>query len=901
MVLLFVTLIVLGSSSALAQTPFSSSITGTVRDTTSAVLPLATVTIAAPTLIGGAQTTTTDARGGYRFLRLPSGLYDIAVHAGAFSPVRRTAILVASGATMTIDFALAVAGLTTEVVITGSSPVVDVKSAGVPVRLDEDLIENLPTTRSIAALINLAPGIAADVAFGGSQRGNEILIDGVRMTDPLFQEPVLRANYNWVQEVNVVALGAPAEYGGFTGAAAYAMLRSGSNRYSGLGEVWLTDPAWLANNTRDLSATLQRQFVSRELLERRDAGAQVGGPIVRDRLWFFAGTQHARHNDRPAGFTGPGSRDERDLQMIARPTASISPTLRLDGFVGHGRRTVEGEYLGTAFPIETTNDTWNPQTTWNAHLTWTAGAATVVEARTGGYDLRSWEDPHPPATIDGPWPHYDYGSGVWSQNTNYYLRGDSAVQTTTASLVHHTDRLVGTRHEFKVGVEYEATSGRQEFRYPGGRNYYDYFGEPSELEVWGGISASASTDRFVVHLQDAWTLNSQLTLSPGVRFEWNRGSVPNQPNVFRTATVAPRIGLAWDLGQGHRTVARLHYGHYYDPIFSSRIMSEDTTDQQTSILYESVGPDQWVEINRFTPQDNFAIDPNLEHSHVKQLVLGLEHELVADVSVQAQYIRRRIDTFMGLIDTGSIYAPVQLRDPGPDGQLGTPDDGALLDVFNLTNPGNDFELYTNPEDAFNRYDAAQFVVRKRYARGWQMQSSYTWSKNRGTVGNRWHVNAARFDLGNPGRFVNPNTFINAFGRASFDPTHEVKVLGSYRLPWWGGTMVSGIYRYTTGQAWGRAAFVTGFAQGQQRIRIEPQGTRRAPAINRLDLRIEKTARLPRAGGTIGLFVDGFNLWNQGVPNSDVTQPIAENSGTRFGEPNAWVDPRLLRVGVRVSF
>ncbi len=78
-------------------------------------------------------------------------------------------------------------------------------------------------------------------------------------------------------------------------------------------------------------------------------------------------------------------------------------------------------------------------------------------------------------------------------------------------------------------------------------------------------------------------------------------------------------------------------------------------------------------------------------------------------------------------------------------------------------------------------------------------------------------------------------------------------------------------------------------------------TRRAPAINRLDLRVEKTARIPKAGSTIGLFFDVFNVWNQGVPNSEVTNAVIENSGARFGEPNFWVDPRMLRVGVRVSF
>ena len=149
--------------------------------------------------------------------------------------------------------------------------------------------------------------------------------------------------------------------------------------------------------------------------------------------------------------------------------------------------------------------------------------------------------------------------------------------------------------------------------------------------------------------------------------------------------------------------------------------------------------------------------------------------------------------------------------------------------------------------------------------------------------------------------ANPNLGINANGRATFDPTHEAKLLGSYRVPAWGGFMLSGVYRYMTGQAWGRTAQVTGFAQGSQRIRIEPQGTRRADAINRLDFRLEKTLPFRRYSATLGLFADVFNVWNQGVANSDVTEAIFSNSGPRFGEPAVWVDPRMLRVGIRASF
>jgi hypothetical protein len=894
-----VVLVLVGASPAVAQTPFSAALAGTVRDVTAGVLAGASVSISAPTLIGGAQTATTDDRGEYRFARLPPGLYDVAVSGAGFRPARRTGVRVVSGSTVIIDFALEVSRITAEVVIRGGSPVVDVKSAAVPIRLEETLLQNMPANRSIAEIINLAPGISSNVAFGGSQKGNEILLDGVRTTEPLFQDPVLRGNYNWVQEMNIVSLGAPAEYGGFTGAAGYAVLRSGANRLSGLGEFWTIQPSWLSSNTRELSQARQQQFAPRRIHDWYDTSAQIGGPILRDRLFFFAGVQRLRHNDTPAGYSGPGSTDERDLQTLVRPTASLTRDLRLDGFLQFGRHSTDAEYLSREYPLESTSDIANPQTTWNAHATWTLGDSTVLDARTGGYDARDHIDPHPPATIDGPPPHWDIGLQQMSQNADYYFRQDWMVSTTTASVTHVTDRLPGTRHEFKAGVEYEYTFGQQEFRYPADRTYYDLFGQPYELEVWGGQMGTADTSRWVVHAQDTWTVNDRITLSPGLRLEWNRGSVPEEPNVFRTTTVAPRIGVAWDLGARHRTVARVHYGHYFDPIFSSRIMQEDTTDAQPSVLY-GWQEGQWVELHRSVPQDDFAIDPDLEHSHVKQLVAGFEHELFPEVSLQAQYIRRRFDTFMGLIDTASVYVPTERRDPGPDGMLNTADDGAMLTVFNLTNPGNAFNLYANPEDAYNKYDAVQLVARKRYSRNWQLQGSYTWSKNRGTVGNRWHVNAARYDLGRPGRFVNPNTFINAHGHASFDPTHEAKVLGSHRLPWWGGTMVSGVYRYMTGQAWGRAAFITGLNQGGERIRVEPQGTRRAPAINRIDFRLEKTLHVAGTG-TLGFFFDLFNAFNQGVPDSDETDAVIDSSGAQFGQPRYWTDPRMLRVGVRIVF
>ena len=220
------------------------------------------------------------------------------------------------------------------------------------------------------------------------------------------------------------------------------------------------------------------------------------------------------------------------MQVIVKPSASLSPNVRLDGFIQHGRHRITGDAIDAFFPIESSNDLWNPQTNWNTHSTWVLGDRTVVEGRYGGYDARSWLDPHPPAGLDGPYPRFDTGTQTWSQNTNWYLRTETAIQTASASVMHQADHFLGGPHELKVGLEYETTRAWQQQRYPGGRNHYDSFGVPVEVHVWAGFAGRATTGRNVLHAQDSWPVTNRLTVSPGLRVEWNRGSVPARQNVY---------------------------------------------------------------------------------------------------------------------------------------------------------------------------------------------------------------------------------------------------------------------------------------------------------------------------------------------------------------------------------
>ena len=228
---LLLTLSVLVPSLLYAQAQTTSTLTGTVTDSTGAVVPGATVSITSPSLIGGVHTEVTDGQGVYRFPSLQPGVYTLTAELQGFRTVTRDNIRVQLGSTVTMDVDLPQVTATETVVVSGRPSMVDVKSSAANTQIDNELLQNLPTQRFQPDVINLAPGITNNVAYGGTADSNALLIDGVDVSDPDGGSAWSFFNYNWIQEVQVVGLGANAEYGEFTGAAANSIVRSGANRF----------------------------------------------------------------------------------------------------------------------------------------------------------------------------------------------------------------------------------------------------------------------------------------------------------------------------------------------------------------------------------------------------------------------------------------------------------------------------------------------------------------------------------------------------------------------------------------------------------------------------------------------------------------------------------------------
>src|SRR5262249_41778974 len=408
----------------LAQAVQTSALTGTVKDATGAVLPGVTVNVSSPQQVGGVQTSVTDSQGVYRFPALRPGVYEMETTLAGFKSVKRSDIVLALGTTTTIDVALSVASVSETVQVTGESPIVDVKSSASNTQLTDAMLQNLPTARFQPDIINLTPGVSGNVAFGGAQSSNALLMDGVDVSDPEGGTPWSFFNYNWVEQVQIVSLGANAEYGEFTGVAANSIVRSGSNKFSGLGEYLFERKNWLADNTSSLSPDLQKSFTPREIKSYWDTKAQIGGPLMKDKLFFFSGFQYLNKQSSPAVYTVDFT-SEKDPRVMNKLTLAASPNVRAEGFVEWDKFDITGRGAGVTKPTtEVTVIEPSPEVNWNANVTWTINAKTMLNVRNGGYWGYYPLEPTPPNTRSGPFPHFDAVTGIYTVNTPYYFRAD---------------------------------------------------------------------------------------------------------------------------------------------------------------------------------------------------------------------------------------------------------------------------------------------------------------------------------------------------------------------------------------------------------------------------------------------------------------------------------------------
>jgi hypothetical protein len=721
-------------------------------------------------------------------------------------------------------------------------------------------------------------------------------------------------NYNIIEDFQVQGLGAPAEYGSFRGAIVNYVSKSGGNDFSALFDVQYTTGGLSSENIEPDVAEQNPSLTESEKTTRLlDLTAQLSGPLVKDKLFFFLSAQRYNLETDP---TGPRTRLEQttprlNAKLTWEPGPNDSLTASFQGEDYNYDNISNSWFAGAALTTDAIARTEDgPDQLWSLQWRHLFGSNTFLEAKYHGYNAKDYYDPKQPGSL-----HYDYATGEYNGGAGYVQYADRKQHTLHAALSHHAEAF--GQHDFKFGVEIERSRTRDRLGYVGGFYYYDnysyeYYGYtygPYSYAYSYGYDLTGDNHRESIYAQDSWKVTDRLTVNAGLRLDLMRGVHPDLGDpVYETNNLAPRLGIAYDLTGDHRTVLRAFYGQYYEALLQYQYyrLLPGVEDQVRYFINDGV----FEEIDRDPRSSSvYRMDPDIKHPRVDEFNVSFERALGNDLRFSATGVLRDNKNFIGSVIPGARWNPIQV-----DNEL----TGQPLTVYEWANEEeseNDL-LITNPDgfvfrdpdgnvlgttEASARYRALILSLDKRLSNRWQAKVSYVLSKSEGTVEPTYAENT-----GYGRQFETPTlALVNVEGPFIYHRPHELKVLATYQIPtidlnvnayyrW-----ISG-YTYTPYQRFG-AGTINFVAVGREPW-LEPRGSRKLDAENLLDLRVEKTFRVP--GGRLGLYADIYNVFNSSwVDSVQIRYPSISISSNdvAFEAPDSVVSPRQVTFGARWSF
>ncbi|WP_291981457.1 TonB-dependent receptor [Luteitalea sp.] len=632
---------VLCAAPAMAQET-TGRVAGTVIDTSNAAIPGASVKIE-----GGAvnQMTVTDGEGKFSFAALSPGTYRLTTTLQGFKTSVVDDLQVAIGKTSSVNVSLSVGGLAEQVTVEASSVRLDTAQTTIQTNVTAATIENLPKGTNMTSLLKLAPAARQEPLSGGFQidgasgSENSFMIDGLETGN--FRTGVLNVNNNlpfeFIQEMSIKTSGFNAEFGGATGGVINVVTKSGTNQFRGLGGIEFEsdglngDPRGRLNRFRSGTGANFVQ-VNEYLNDKTDKYTNyypvlgVGGPILRDKAWFFASyspqifdetrtTEYFSSDPRTRTKTGEQTytRNRKSEYFQGRVDAQPSNTVRLTGTYTYNPYIEEGIFphsqisLGNAPPSVnfggSTGILTGPDLTtkqggkqdggnFSVGATWTPGSKLVLSSRVSrGYLNELLNSKMIPQETrfrcinNAPPAGAGCGLGFDSFPTNSQRFEDSSERwTVDSSAAFLVDGFAG-RHEFKVGHQYSRVANDVNTGYvPYGIVSLSYGFTINDLtgrndpvtpgaigagviQRFGTVGAAANTANSI-YFQDRWQPTNRLTINAGVRMEKEdlpsfNGFAP-PINFGFGDKVVPRLGVAYDLTGDGRTKIFASFNKFQD-------------------------------------------------------------------------------------------------------------------------------------------------------------------------------------------------------------------------------------------------------------------------------------------------------------------------------------------------
>jgi hypothetical protein len=836
--------------------PTTGVISGRVVDQQDLPLPGATVTVASPAL-QGERTVVTDEIGAYIIRGLPPGNYTVRFQFTGTSDITEM-VNVPLGGVADVNATLRLAALKEAIQVVADVTPPSLAVTQTSTNLSAELVNALPTGRRPSDIAQLAPGVTdntpnnGQVAIGGAFAFDSLfLVDGVDVNDNIFGQAHTLFIEDAILETQVLTGGISAEFGRFGGGVVNVITRSGGNVFSGSFRTNFARPDWTAETPfqRDRGETNSDQ------LSKFFEGT-IGGPIVRDRLWFFNADRYedskaARTLRETGGSYDHGTNNKRfELKLTGTPivnhavsgTFINSPTSETNRPAIDQLRSVD---RSTLINRSTPNRLW--VVNWN-------GALSNKAFATLQWSRKEWSTVGSGGTssliTDSPiLTRGNFGFGVpggLHYNSPYFDATDPSERNNrqlAGSLSYYVTNPASGRHDLKVGGEYFTSwiAGGNSQSSTGfvfhsdllvgadGIPVLDADGRAIPVFVPHPLGARTAVvnwrptrgaelfiDTLSLYVQDRWQIGNRVTADLGLRFEDVNSEATGDILGADTRSWLPRLGVSVDLEGNGRTVVQATYGRYSGRFTEVAFRRNTTVNNPANVTYAYVGPQgvgrefapgwdlaNYVIIAGNFPTANVTLDPDLTSPKTDEFTLSLGRELPRGGHAKVTYIWR---------DAGDFIEDF-IDDASDEGKVAVISDGRNFGTF-------DRSVFRNTSVPQREYQAMQFEGRVPALERLPVWGNYTLQiRNHGSVegeaGNQPGLASSWFDYPE----MLPASRYAPFGRLDEFQRHKLRLWTIYtqNLGAYGTLDISPLWRVNSALTYSHFAASTAMSTVQRAL------------------------------------------------------------------------------------
>jgi hypothetical protein len=916
----------------------------------------------------GTLTTISSEKGNFRFLALPPGGYELKCELEGFKTVIRKDIELSLGKSITLNILMETTPLKEEITVSGRVGVIDTRTTQVGVNVDKEWIESIPTARNPWTVLSALPGLMVDrVDVGGADSGQQSMfyagggtsddttwnVDGANITDPsaIGAAPAYM-NINSYDElqVNLGSNDISAQTGGVQ--LNFVTKRAG-NRTSGDFHLYVEDEKWEMNQD-PTEYMVNRGFVVPGINRLYQYGVNVGGPIVKDKLWWF------------------GSWAVQDIHKRTESMAEDATWL----VSGYGKLNFQ---LG--------NTTGDFHLSYDAKLKWGRTHWSAAQQNSGS----SWDQEGPGYLYYGGISHvfgdlmlnvkavytdggfsldprgadiaangHNEGADMlivdWSNLLNahrHYMTNRNSINASFDGN-YFLEGALGGDHEIRFGVDYFTADTTTQVLWPNQRYLVTYTGQPGSnyFYAFSDYLSDVNFKRISAYIQDTITWG-KLTASFGVRYDKESGGVnpstqppftwyePGSPHHgeqlwpdWNTALeisepfkpdaawslISPRISFTYDITGDGKNVVKLSAARYmgqsgntiggaYAPYRWALVLWNDA-NADSVLTYGEMGP---VAINNaFRSQDpdtglnNVLWDPDYNTPLLDELVLKFEKALSDDLAVAVSgFYKKRHNLCVDYSTSTGRFVNVT-KGIMADGNIETKENWVL--IGNTTVAGTQVPTYEQIENeigsyyyskdkAYDTYIGLQFLMTKKLSNKWMANLSFTWQDWKRYRFEEEELNLNNFDFFNEAVMAE-STIGSGLSDVFVNSRWMVKLTGMYQLPF--GLNLTTFFQAREGNPQPLRSQIR-LNQGTQRLYMANTklGDQRLPTFWMLNLGLEKTFKVTDTVSAT-LCVDWYNATNNQI---ELKHNLYVGDEIDHGEPNPvmWTNAGLFQFGVRVNF